>query len=646
MAATISPMAPLQRVPHLLLVPLCLSLWPSASLGAKPAVALFRIRGPGAIAAGRTLEAAVSPRYAIVPGKALEMTCSRLGIPLRAGPHLVRATKELGIRAAILGRISRSRHLTLTVLSGRTGAVVERIALQWPKRASVLTRRKLRREVVQALHRAIYETPNRSQSEEHPEGRARPTHTHPPGNGGRRNEPRIEISSIEVSTHPPVSKPKRRHRKAARQISERPPRPTPSAPRDEPGIEISEHPPRPAPSAPRDEPGIEISEHPPRPTPSGPRDEPGIEISEHPPRPAPSAPRDEPGIEISEHPPRPAPSAPRDEPGTQLAESPPPRDSTRARGKAHADLGTAPSADLSPRKRAENDEAVIAFRPDGVERSDSQERPGPGAPGARLTPQAVAQLGLGFWSRSFSLDGPSPNREHGAYDSGAVFAIELAGRLYPASFFSESVAANLWVGFQFRTAVGLSSDMGLSSSEQDLGTNLWGLLVDVGYSWNVMGNAGSPVLDLGLGFGLLDFAIDWQRSDAVLSNVSYRYVGLCAALDYPIVRSLGNAALRRSLLAGLAVAGRFQYRIVTGVGDISQYAGIGYGETSAGGLEASIGLSWSRGGLFAQVMYHYELFFLSFDEERFDQRVRADLLAAAGARDQLHSFVIGGGYAF
>lgn len=260
------------------------------------------------------------------------------------------------------------------------------------------------------------------------------------------------------------------------------------------------------------------------------------------------------------------------------------------------------------------------------------------------SPRALALVGVGTWLRSFSINEPATPASNATYSSGATFALRLEALARPASFFTDNFAADFFARLRYQMVLGLSS--GIDAGSEALSTSIMQLLFDVGYRLEldrVLGKGcdaaakgacpQSPTVDLSFGYGVTDFEIDWGSQTQSLPNVSYGFllIGLGGNYPFPFFEPMGAHM-------------RFDYRIVTGSGQISHDQEPGYGPASAGGIALTLGLNGHYGNIIARLEYTYTRYFFSFD----DPITRRDsgLPAAGGALDSFHMLQLSGGYTF
>ncbi|MCA9666100.1 MAG: hypothetical protein KC503_10950, partial [Myxococcales bacterium] len=256
----------------------------------------------------------------------------------------------------------------------------------------------------------------------------------------------------------------------------------------------------------------------------------------------------------------------------------------------------------------------------------------------------IPSVGLGIWARVFRFNDHAPGQDRGEYSSGAVFALALAARVYPLSFFvDKGFLTNIWMRINFKIALGLSSRIGQTGNE-DLSTSLWQVIFDLGYRWQFTDKPSSPSLDIGFGFGAHSFGIDWGPAQPQLTNVSYTFMTLGAGFSWPIVKALASPKTANGALGGLGVDLRFAYRIVFSAGDIED-PDQWYGPASVGGIDFGLGAVWQRKSLAIRLGYTLTYYFFAFSDTS-AQRVQAGKLTAGGATDTSHTVLVGGAYSF
>ena len=259
-------------------------------------------------------------------------------------------------------------------------------------------------------------------------------------------------------------------------------------------------------------------------------------------------------------------------------------------------------------------------------------------------PRLVAAVGFGAWSRSFGMHTnddkytPSPPD----YSSGMAAALAVSFKARPLAFvWDRGFLSALYTRAHFRTTVGLKSqsqyrDSGGAPQTETLGTSLWELTFEAGYDWKILDRPTSPHLELGLGYGMMDFALDWGASATrSMPSAAYRFGLFGLGLELPFSSWIG-------------AHGRFDYRLVTGTGEIEDPAW--YGPSSTGGVNMVVGLNGSYRGFTLRAEYSYTRYFYAFAEatsRATDCRTGGTCLkAAGGALDVLHGVTASLGYGF
>jgi hypothetical protein len=250
-------------------------------------------------------------------------------------------------------------------------------------------------------------------------------------------------------------------------------------------------------------------------------------------------------------------------------------------------------------------------------------------------PRVVAFVGLGAWVRDFSLNDPVDDRDHPDYDSGPAFTLRFALRGRPLAFFLEGIPAQFWLRLRYQVALGQSSQ--IEGEVSDLTTSQGELLFDAGYQFNFGSRPDGPQLDVGLGYGLLDFSIDWGSNEARMPDSAYRFLLLGAEFRYPF------GELLHSRIGGHL---RLDYRIVFEIGEIEREDDDAwYGPSTTGGLAAAVGLHVATVfNIVGTLEYSYTRFFYAFDDAV--NRQEENKRAAGGALDQYHSVVFSAGYSY
>jgi hypothetical protein len=263
-------------------------------------------------------------------------------------------------------------------------------------------------------------------------------------------------------------------------------------------------------------------------------------------------------------------------------------------------------------------------------------------PNAHGSPRAAAYIGMGTWMRELTISDPRAGDPVPRYSSGAAFALSLGFKVRPMAFLSDGFAGNFYSRLRFQTMLGLES----ATETESFGTSLWELLWEVvGFDWKIMDKPNSPHLEVGLGFGLMGFAIDWPAGTASeMPNASYSWFLASLGGYMPFTEVVGTK---------IGAHLRFDYRVVSGTGEIEDTDNW-YGPASTGGLGLLVGLNARYKGFVAKLEYSYTRYFYAFTEG--NDRIAAcppcdtkpctpcTRKPAGGALDQLHGFIISAGY--
>jgi hypothetical protein len=261
-------------------------------------------------------------------------------------------------------------------------------------------------------------------------------------------------------------------------------------------------------------------------------------------------------------------------------------------------------------------------------------------PNAHGTPRAAAYVGMGTWMRELTISDPREGDPVPRYSSGAAFALSLGFKVRPIAFISDGFAGNFYSRLRFQTMLGLES----ATETESFGTSLWELLWEVvGYDLKLLDGPNSPHLEVGLGFGLMSFAIDWPAGTASeMPNASYSWFLASLGGYMPFTEMIGAHL-------------RFDYRVVSGTGEIEDPDNW-YGPSSTGGLGLLVGLNARYKGFVAKLEYSYTRYFYAFSEG--NDRIAAcppcdkntqtctpcTQKPAGGALDQLHGIIVSVGY--
>lgn len=267
-------------------------------------------------------------------------------------------------------------------------------------------------------------------------------------------------------------------------------------------------------------------------------------------------------------------------------------------------------------------------------------------------PKVWGVMGLGTWHRRFTLNdpaniiNPATNKKypHPGYDSGFTFAMRHAAKIRPGAFFRtassflDSFISLFYLRMHFQTTIGLESrtsskDANNKPVVKNYGTTFYEFLMDVGVDWKVCGRAICPHLETGLGFGVMEFAIDWGPNTPqphALPDASYRFALFKVGMNWPFWKYIGAHFFLDS-------------RVVTNTGELEDPLHW-YGPASAGGISTHLGIDGQFMGFIASVEHSYNRYFYSFNEG--NQRRDSGQRAAGGALDELHAIMINLGYSY
>ena len=293
-----------------------------------------------------------------------------------------------------------------------------------------------------------------------------------------------------------------------------------------------------------------------------------------------------------------------------------------------------------------------AYKPGSGSGSGNSGATRKGTPVAKVTkkplggggsPRLIGVVGLGTWIRDFSIHDPVLGANGKCkdpcpgYNSSAAFALRLLAKIRPAAFFTDGFASMFYARLQFQTTLGLQSGTGKEGEKQIMNaTSFYEFTADVGLDWNILKNSTGPHVELGLGGGMMDFAIDWESSQKhILPDASYSFFLIRAGFNWPFHRMVGAHF-------------SFDYRVVGGTGEVED-PDTWYGPSSTGGINLGVGIDAAyqvgkqgEGQIIASLEYTYTRYFYTFTEA--DARVGAGQKAAGGALDILHGFVVSVGY--
>jgi len=251
------------------------------------------------------------------------------------------------------------------------------------------------------------------------------------------------------------------------------------------------------------------------------------------------------------------------------------------------------------------------------------------------SPKVSGAIGLGTWLRRMELNQPDSKNPAPKYDSGAAFALALELKARPIAFLTNGFLEGIYSRLHFQTVLGLQSRD--KSTDESFGTSLWELCWEVvGFDWNVLSRPTGPHAELGIGFGLMSFAVDWaEATTQPMPDASYKFFMIALGGYWPFLTFVGAHL-------------RFDYRVVTGAGEIEEDDW--YGPSSTGGLSFRLGVDGNYRGFIAGVEYAYTRYFYAFTDAEARlaacQSTATCKRAAGGALDQQHGFIISVGYSY
>ncbi len=291
-------------------------------------------------------------------------------------------------------------------------------------------------------------------------------------------------------------------------------------------------------------------------------------------------------------------------------------------------------------QRADQEENPLSFQPPPVTPPPSEVPIVAEKPEDPGNPKVEGTFGLGLWTRTLSLN-QAENSVFSEYSTPGAFTLNLYLRGRPVAFFTDNFLANIYLKFRYQTVIGLQSALsdGTTTGEEVEGksTSLNKLLIDLGYDWKILDQITSPYLALGMGYGMMSFAIDWGEAEAIMPNTSYDFLFFTLGARYPFLL-LGDVLLGAHL--------NFDYRLVFGTGEMENDEKW-FGPSSTGGLNMLVGMNVTFMKIIGRVDYTYTRYFYSFPEHPQDRQLsHPGAAAASGALDQLHSFIFSVGYSF
>lgn len=312
-----------------------------------------------------------------------------------------------------------------------------------------------------------------------------------------------------------------------------------------------------------------------------------------------------------------------------------------------------------------------SFDPDGddpaVTGGGEQPKKESGGAGRTRTswPALEVALGVGLWSRNFTLNDPaatnlvvgskSEQMGHPEYKSGAAFLIRLYTKVRPLAFFMEGLATGPFIKLLFQSTAGLQSKaLGQDPTSgkpvvQLLATGFWELDFEVGYDWDVFdNNAMGPHVIASLGYSKMNFNIDWPVEAKTIAETKGRLPNVDYSCFLIKVGVAGNAI---NFGDWVTLGGHFffDFRPVLGdVGDVEDPT-LWYGPATVNGLGMALGIDGRVNisesiKLMLSLEYTYTRYWYVFTEGA--ARVKNNTRAAGGALDELHGFIVNVGYAY
>lgn len=282
----------------------------------------------------------------------------------------------------------------------------------------------------------------------------------------------------------------------------------------------------------------------------------------------------------------------------------------------------------------------------------------PKPPGAYTPPKIQALVGLGSWIRNFSMNDPQGDPPP-KYEA-AAFTLRLSLVLFPAAFFTESWPAGFRFRLRYQEALGLKSQSKQppeSGSGADVtktfGTTLREFVFDLGYDWNIFQKATGPHVELGLGYGMCDFGIDWEGATRqTMPATSYRFFLANIGARYDFTTWIGAHLMGeyRAMVAADDDPGHIEYDKPDATATDKWY-----GPSSTGGVQILAGLHSQLGGstapwawwkgITATAEYSLTWYFFAFKDA--EARAQAgNVKVAGGAIDLNHMITLNVGYTY
>jgi hypothetical protein len=333
------------------------------------------------------------------------------------------------------------------------------------------------------------------------------------------------------------------------------------------------------------------------------------------------------------------------------------KDLTKAMAIVTKGLRKAPKKMGTPKKEPADDGNTMKFEPDGGgdagQREDPDEnplaKPPPKQPTetmkqpeegevkkSRDTLDTLVELTLGGGMILRTLGYNDAASQVATYSSGGAFGLRVDFRLRPLAFFLDNFAGNFWLRLRYEQVLGLQSK-NTENPDETFSTTLRQILFDFGYDWKILEDVYSPHLEIGMGYGLMDFSIAWSEEIVpTLPNAAYRFVFFSLGGRYPFY-PLSNGAIGFHASA--------DYRLILSAGDITNDE-TWFGPASMGGIGFTVGANANISKFLFKLEYSYARYFYAFNEDPVERATDPTKGAAAGALDQLHAAMLMAGYSF
>jgi len=258
-------------------------------------------------------------------------------------------------------------------------------------------------------------------------------------------------------------------------------------------------------------------------------------------------------------------------------------------------------------------------------------------------PRIHIEVGAGWWNRRFEM-----NQDTAAANvltpSDKTSAIGIDSRLLiqPMQFVTKGWARGLYIEGRFRMVPALksaitSAQTGTAQQQTEASVITLNAIrreikAELGYNWTIMDSEKSPILRLGLGYGMFDHQIGWPAGQTQgVPDFAYRFVYPRLGITYPFLK-------------WFALYSEFAYHLVLSTGQIEDDA-VWYGSASKGGIQGAIGFAVNFSGFTIRVGYDHTYYFYDFADSS-QARVDAGKRTAGGATDHLQGLMGLFGYSF